>query len=436
MLKKGIILIIIILAVIFAVVLIFASVFKPTGQPETASTGTNFFSGLFPSGERKTDGQIQETPADISGYLPPSDNAKLGKERLSKVSSMPIAGYGIFMKERYMGKAEEATEPPSPLGGSVAKSTEFVPALRYAERATGNVYQTFADKIEERKLTSTVIPQVYEASFGEDSILMRYLKEDAKTIETFAGKLPKEILGGDAVGPTEMEGSFLPENIIDLSLSPDKLLIFYLFKSGDNAVGITASAKGDQKNQIFSSPFTEWLSQWPNARMITLNTKPSSNSPGYLYSIDPSTKRMTKILGGINGLTSLTSPSGKSVLYTDSRLSLFAYDPSTKNSVSLGIRTLPEKCVWDKASIYLYCAVPKNIKGTNYPDIWYRGEVSFSDEVLKINTENGNTTKLADPAEFQSGEEMDGIKLSLDQAENYLFFINKKDSFLWELNLK
>ena len=33
-------------------------------------------------------------------------------------------------------------------------------------------------------------------------------------------------------------------------------------------------------------------------------------------------------------------------------------------------------------------------------------------------------------------EKLDGIKLALDAGENYLFFVNKKDSFLWELNLK
>jgi hypothetical protein len=42
---------------------------------------------------------------------------------------------------------------------------------------------------------------------------------------------------------------------------------------------------------------------------------------------------------------------------------------------------------------------------------------------------------LADPAAI-SGEEIDGIKLALDADENYLFFVNKKDSFLWEYSLK
>ena len=95
--------------------------------------------------------------------------------------------------------------------------------LRYVDKATGNIYQTFADKIDERKFSSSVIPRVYEAFFGNEgeSVIMRYLKTDNRTIETFVGALPKEFLGSDSVGTNEIKGSFLPENISDISVSPD-----------------------------------------------------------------------------------------------------------------------------------------------------------------------------------------------------------------------
>ena len=308
--------------------------------------------------------------------------------------------------------------------------------MRYVERATGNIYQTFADKIDERKFTTTVIPQVYDAYFGDsgNSVVMRYLKEDGTTIESFAGTLPKEILGQDT-SITDLNGSFLPENITDMSLSPNDLSIFYLFNSGNNTIGVTASSYGDKKNQIFNSSFNEWLSGWPNARMITLTTKPSFNASGFMYSLDPNTKKMNKILGNINGLTTLVSPSGKLILYNDNNLSLNIYNTDTEDSVSIGIRTMPEKCTWNKTSTTLYCAVPKYVSGTNYPDTWYQGETSFSDDIWKLNVSNGSATDIADPTSFERGSEIDGIKLSLDDNENYLFFVNKKDSYLWELKI-
>ncbi|MFZ1019925.1 MAG: hypothetical protein WAN61_02985, partial [Minisyncoccia bacterium] len=71
-----------------------------------------------------------------------------------------------------------------------------------------------------------------------------------------------------------------------------------------------------------------------------------------------------------------------------------------------------------------------------YPDSWYQGTVSFSDQFWKIDLTTGNTTMLVDPITITGNQEIDGIKLALDDGENYLFFVNKKDSYLWELSLK
>lgn len=462
--KRNIILLVGGVVIIVVIAFVFLSFIKPAGNTNGTPTGTNFFSNFFPFGKSNDVNTGNGTPpVDISGYVPPS-TAETPKELLAKVSSMPIAGYGVFMKERFKDVVVVPITPPTtpetpivttpdvnntapvPTDTKTKKiipavptppATEFVPALRYVERATGNIYQTFADKIDERKFTTTIIPMVYDAYFGNggDSVVMRYLKEDEKTIETFTGTLPVEILGQDT-STSEVKGSFLPENITDISLSPDSSSMFYLFNTGDSVAGVTATPTGNKKNQIFNSPFTEWLSEWPNTRMITLTTKPSFGVLGYVYSLDPSTKKITKLFSGINGLTTLTSPGGKLILYNNNSLSLRIYNTDTEDSVSIGIKTMPEKCVWDKASIMLYCAVPNYASGTNYPDTWYQGETSFSDQIWRVNTENGSATMLADPISFTKGEDIDGIKLSLDEGENYLFFVNKKDSYLWELNLK
>jgi peptidoglycan hydrolase-like protein with peptidoglycan-binding domain len=320
--------------------------------------------------------------------------------------------------------------------------TEFMPSLRYVARADGNIYQTFADKIEERKFSVTVIPKIYEAFFGNkgESVIMRYLKGDGKTIETFVGNLPKELLGGDTTVANEVKGSFLPEDIKDVSLSSDVSSVFYLFTVGDSMVGTTLNLTTNKKVQIFDSPFTEWLSLWPNSKMITLTTKPASGIPGYMYAMDPSNnlgnKNLTKIIDGVNGLTTLASPNGKLILYSNDNLSLSIYDTDTKVTDPLGVRTLPEKCVWGKTSDVIFCSVPKLINVGQYPDVWYQGEVSFSDQFWKIDIKTGNATMILDPITIAGGEEIDGIKLAMDEGENYLFFVNKKDSFLWELGLK
>jgi hypothetical protein len=265
---------------------------------------------------------------------------------------------------------------------------------------------------------------------------MRYLKYDNSTIASFAGALPKELLGADGTETNEVKGSFLPENISDISISPDLSKMFYLFNTQENAIGTTSGTLGDKKIQVFDSPFQEWLAWWPNPSMITLTTKPSSGVPGYMYAVDPSKKDFNQILGNISGLTTLASPDGKLVLYADSNLSLGVYNIKSRSSNSLPVRTLPEKCTWGLKSDIVYCAVPKYLDTVSYPDAWYMGKVSFSDEIWQLNITTGNSTILVDPLSVIGGEDIDGIKMALDKDESYLFFVNKKDSFLWELELK
>ena len=479
--KRNFILLIIVLVIATSVTLGFLYFRQPT-KPAEENGGTNFISQFNPFGNNTTTPPSVKPPANVSGYQPGGEQETL---KLKKISSMPIAGFTLFSKERLK---EVVATPPQPLpegegqkegagsgdsispllmeegvGGGKRSSltstlpqgkgvkpttkpapplTEFMPALRYVERATGNIYQTFADKIEERKFSTTIIPMVYEALFGNNgqSVIMRYLK--GETIITFVGNLPKEFLGADTTASNEIKGTFLPENIKDISLSGDASSIFYLFSSGnnleDNIIGTTLNLINNKKVQVFDSPFTEWLSLFPNNKMLSFTTKPSAGIPGYMYAIDPNNKNynFNKILGNINGLTTLTNPNGKLVLYGNDNLSLSVYHTDTKVSDTLGIRTLPEKCVWNKIGDAVYCGVPKFIGNGQYPDSWYQGEVSFGDQIWKIDIKTGNAKIVADPATVNGGEEIDSIKLLMDDGENYLFFVNKKDSFLWELSLK
>ncbi|MBU0611931.1 hypothetical protein KKA39_00675 [Patescibacteria group bacterium] len=437
--KRNLTILIIVLITITAVLFGF-SYFSKTSTTNTTEQAqdTNFVSQFFPLIKKIIAPASEVTPpADISGFTPVTTQEQ-PKTKLNKISSIPIAGYGIFMKERFkdilsspqnteIETTTEVTPPP----------TELVPAVKYVDKTIGNIYQTFASNIYERKFSEIVIPNVHEAYFTNngESVVMRYLKEDNKTIETFIGTLPKETPGSDSTENNTIDAVFLPENVSDLSISPDGSKIFYLFNSSNSVVGIISDTSGVKKSQVFDSPFTEWLSWWPNNKIITLTTKPSSNVPGHMYELDLNKKEFNKVLENINGLTTLASPSGEMVLYSDNNLSLRVYDTKTRESISVGLKTLPEKCVWGKTSEYVYCAVPKYVEQGNYPDSWYMGEISFSDEIWRMNIEIGAGTLLSDTTSVNGVEDIDGIRLSLDENENYLFFINKKDSYLWKLDL-
>jgi hypothetical protein len=428
---------------VFIILLVILVTILPKKDPEGPSSedDSGFLADFLPFGKRKDPQTEAEKPSNISNF-----DADEGKEVrtlvLTKVSSMPIAGFGVFQKERYVdlpdvvppASGTEPTEssdvPPS------APPTEFVPTLRYVEKTSGNVYQTFADVINERRFSETIVLGVHDAFFGDQgkSVIMRYLKIDGETIASFAGSMPNDALGSDYI-KNEIKGSFLPENVTDLSVSPDSSKIFYISKAGNGVVGVTATPLGTEKTQIFSSPFTEWLTSWPNTDTITLTTKPSGEVPGFMYAINTDGSDFRKVLGGINGLTALVSPNGKWILYGNSTLALRLLNTETQQVIPLQKKTLPEKCVWAKSSESIYCFVPTFTDIYTYPDSWYQGEISFTDQIWRLDS-SGVSTLIVDPETTERGERLDGIMPMLDENENYLFFINKKDSFLWELKLR
>lgn len=445
--KRNFILLIIILIV--AVAGVFGFLYIRSGGSITnggeGGIGTNFFSMFNPFGGNDSDTQITENPAlDTNGDGVVTDE-EMAQAKLVKVSTMPVAGFIPFSKERLkevpvpapVVEIDGQTPPKTKATTPIAPPTEFVTALRYADKATGNIYQTFADKIEERRFSETIIPKIYDAYFSNNgqSVIMRRLQSNGVTIESFYGSLPKEKLGEDTAN-NQITGTFLVEGIKDISLSPDTSKMFYLSNFGESIIGTILGLGDNKKIQVFDSAFTEWNSSWPTSKTITLTTKPSFGVGGHMYTLDVDKKTFTRALGDINGLTTLMSPDGKLVLVGNNNLSLYVYHMDTRTYDKIGVNTLPEKCVWDKASISIYCAVPAYIDGAEYPDNWYRGEVSFSDQIWKINLNDGSTYMLADPILVPQGEDIDGIKLALDSNEDYLFFVNKKDSFLWKLDLK
>lgn len=449
--KRNFILLLIVLVIIVIAILAFMFFSGSKGGTITDEGGTNFFAKFNPFG--KNNNQDQDTTSGEEDTTDTTPTTPIEGLKLRKVSTMPVAGYGIFSKERFKelptptetGFDEEKDSEPIlddsktelPAKPITPPATEFATALRYVAKETGYIYQTFADKIEERRFSSTYIPKIHEAFFGNkgENVVMRYLKSDDRTIDTFLGTLPKEVLGGDTSDTNELKGSFLPENVSGIALSPDLFNIFYTLKVSESVVGTTAGITGDKKNQIFSSAFTEWLVEWPNQKIITLTTKPASGIDGYMYFLDIAKKSTSRILSNVPGLTTLTSPTGKYVLYGNDALSMSILNVASKNVTNVPIKTLPEKCVWGKEDLAIYCLVPGYVSSSKYPDTWYRGEISFSDQVWKYDSVSGSTEILIDPLTVEGGEDIDGMRPMLDKDENYLFFMNKKDSYLWELKL-
>lgn len=295
--------------------------------------------------------------------------------------------------------------------------------LRYVERNTGHVSDVALDSGITTRVSNTTVPRIEEALWGDNGTLLalRYLDADGETIETFLGRIDAENAG--------LPGSFLPKNIRTIALHPTEPKVFYLLDTGTGVVGRLYDAEKNTTVALFSSPLSEWAASWNAGSFIFLSTKPSTQSAGIAFVLNPQTGAATRVLTGTQTLLGLPGPSG-SVLFgfresSTPRIGLF--DPNTRETTTLSGNTLPEKCTWlDTTEVA--CALPEDTTG-NIPDAWYEGSQSFNDGMWVIDTKKNLTDFLFDARD--TGEEFDATHLVANSDGTLVAFVNKKDSRLW-----
>jgi hypothetical protein len=323
---------------------------------------------------------------------------------------------------------------------SEAPDTILKSIVRYVVLGTSNIYDAYADTLQATRLSATTIPRVHEAFFGDQgkSVFLRTLEADNQTIDTFIGKITEPVVGGDAL--PELSLFSMPKNISDISVSPDGKQVVFLLPSGNVVNGFISDLEGRNQKKVFSSPFTGWLTQWALPTKLVFTVKATARAPGFAYTTDIGKGDFSKLVGPITGLTTLMSPDGKYVLINQtgsSGLNLMLEDTQTKQIKNLKLPTLPEKCVWTKSSLAAYCSVPIVIPaGSTYPDDWYKGEVRFSDAIWLIDMTGTFDNQIVFSPLTEGGEATDGIKLSLDEDNKYLYFINRETNTLWQYDLK
>ena len=342
--------------------------------------------------------------------------------RLRKVASFPVAGAYVVENE------DEDRDT----------------AVRFIARENGNIFDTLVDATTQERISNTTILRIRDTFWlpGGEAFIARFLNEEGSQIESFYAQLISEDIVDeekDDLGPTiSLDGLFLPKNITSFAFSSDKEKIFYLTPNGSGSVGIISNPDGSKKVQIFDSPLSEWEVMWPDGDNIALTTKSSASIQGYLYFLNSKTEKLKKILSGI-GLTTLIRNDAKKVLFTRNdagKLLLAVMDIKSGDIIDLPIWTLAEKCIWSKKNANIvYCGVPDIAPNSNDLDRWYQGETSFSDSIWMIDIETQTANILIEPVAVV-GEDIDMIKPIMSDNENYLFFINKKDSSLWQLKLE
>ena len=316
--------------------------------------------------------------------------------------------------------------------------------LEFIERANGNVYQYLpqVQNSESERLTNTTIPKVQEVvwSANTNDLVYRYLDNDTDTIDSFSGIITNATTTGNL---GQINGVFLNKNIAELVSDPKGDKIFSLFEKtdGSGSYGVMSNFDGTGQKQVFSSPASFWNISWPTNSTITFTTKPAYTDYGYLYFFNAQTGVFQKILGNMSGLSTLTNSDASLVAYSESQnnaFSLNVYNLKNKTTGNINMATLADKCVWGvQDNTILYCAVPQNIPPDNYPDAWYQGTESFSDNIWMIDTKSGATTEIyQNQTGTNENPAIDAMNLTVSPDDKYLAFQNKIDLSEWLLNLQ
>ena len=329
----------------------------------------------------------------------------------------------------------------TPTSGSVFFTRKNIQVVRFTDRANGNSYEFIPEtnSSDATRITNTTIPKIQESiwSSNGDNLVLRYLDDNTDAIDSFAGRINVSTTTAGISG--QIIGSFLPVNILQLVINPSGNKIFSFSNSQDKngSIGIFSSLDGSNKIQSFSSPLADLNISWPKDNIITFTTKPSYENVGYLFFYNIQNNSFTKIMGDVSGMSTLTNGDANLVAYSFTQNNvpnLNVYD--VKNNVRKLVQfyDLADKCVWGQNNkTMLYCAAPKNIQSSNYPDVWYQGLMSFSDNFWQINTDTGETKLLYETN--NTNENIDGFNMVISADDKYIVFQNKKDLSLWLLNL-
>lgn len=236
--------------------------------------------------------------------------------------------------------------------------------------------------------------------------------------------------------PTDLGGVFLTDNIVAMSVSPSSDSLVYFTEQENETVAIILDFETRDLRQIFSSPFSEWAPYWTSEEGITLHTKPSGLVEGFIYTLNPADGTLQKLDDDIVGLTGVLNNTQDRLFISQGGTSINSriVNTTTGATNNVSFKTLPEKCVWSRDSVIMYCAVPEFIERGLYPDDWYKGRVSFTDSIWSLNTQTGESRQIADLS-LEGGEPFDVITPSIEENELFLFFVNKRTGEPWVLEL-
>lgn len=326
------------------------------------------------------------------------------------------------------------------VAGEVVFNNGTTTIVRFVEKGTGNVYEARSGTTEINRLTNTTIPKIIRAFWlpNGSGFLAQTLVPESEMVETSFVKLGKNsavATSSENLTPFGTTISKLATDIKEIAIKPDSGKIFYYTIDGSLSHWFLANPDGTKSSEIYSSPITEWTPTWISTNTITMQTKASYASQGFLFSFDPSSGSLKKVAVQTSGLVANMRSDGLYALVSNggSLPGIYLFNGKDLTLSKTRFNGLANKCGWNgKTGVSAYCAIPNTLSVGNFPDDWYKGTASTNDSIRKIDLASDIDYTISDLSR-ESGQKIDVSDLSLSSDGKYSVFRNKLDGSLWML---
>ncbi len=224
-----------------------------------------------------------------------------------------------------------------------------------------------------------------------------------------------------------------PETAIPNSLEPSASPTKVLNTDEQLAYLATSTMREVNAEKLFFAPKDTLAYPYGKTDIFVIE-RPSSLVRTSLWTINTSTKTVTRITGPSFGLMARWSKNGRYVFTMSvdeaGALSLSFIDIKLKTTTPLRIATLPSKCLITDSAPIMYCGVPQGApEGVILPDDYLKNKFVSTDRIVKIDFKTPKVTELwngtSDPLDIQNPA----------LIGNVLFFTNKTDDSVWKLAL-
>lgn len=308
-------------------------------------------------------------------------------------------------------------------------STSSPRYVYFVEAGTGHLYQIDPENRTEERLSGTTLAMASEAHINSrgDTVVVRSGQGDRAPVH----------IGTTSASAGSLTFSILPNEWLDYSFSDtDELLLAQ--KTDSSVVLSVRNLTTDTARTLLTIPFREATIQWGKAANGPhfIYPKPTRYLEGALFA----TRNGSLIRQPVDGY-GLTALSSVDVwLYNrmeNNEYRTFLSAATEERIVELPFTGLPEKCVFatnefDQTS--LYCATDFLKRTTeDLPDSWYQGVYQANDSLWGIDLFGGSSL-LTNP-EREIGRPLDISSMSINEAQDTLYFINKTDNTLWQYAL-